>query len=261
MALDTAVRTEFLRLLEQDADFRTEVRRQLLTAELIELPERFAAFVTRVDGFIARTEEFMVRTEEFMVEQKAINARVTERFDGVDQRFDGVDQRFDGVDQRFDEVDQRLDRMDTRMQAITDDLGVLKGHAAGRAARDHVETILDRLGLAYVTILDRRDLVDLLRRFPDIPTGERQSFYRADLVLEAVADDGTTRYVAVEASYTADRRDSDRARRNAGFLTRCTGRPAHAVVASLRNDRDVQALVDAGTVHWHRLTEKDLDPD
>ena len=261
MALDTAVRTEFLRLLEQDADFRTEVRRQLLTAELIELPERFAAFVTRVDGFIARTEEFMVstkefmvrteefmvRTEEFMVEQKAINARVTERFDGVDQRFDGVD--------------QRLDRMDTRMQAITDDLGVLKGHAAGRAARDHVETILDRLGLAYVTILDRRDLVDLLRRFPDIPTGERQSFYRADLVLEAVADDGTTRYVAVEASYTADRRDSDRARRNAGFLTRCTGRPAHAVVASLRNDRDVQALVDAGTVHWHRLTEKDLDPD
>ena len=240
MALETAVRTEFLRLLDQDADFRTEVRRQLLTAELIELPERFAAFVTRVDGFIARTEEFMVRTEEFMVEQKAINAEL--RAFNVEQR----------------ETNARVDQ---RLQAITDDLGVLKGHAAGRAARDHVETILDRLGLAYVTILDRRDLVDLLRRFPDIPTGERQSFYRVDLVLEAVADDGTTRYVAVEASYTADRRDSDRARRNAGFLTRCTGRPAHAVVASLRNDRDVQALVDAGTVHWHRLTEKDLDPD
>ena len=233
MATLTALRTEFLDLLERDAAFREAVRRQLLTAELIELPERFAAFVTRVDGFIARTEEFMVRTEEFMVEQKAINAEQRETNARVDQR----------------------------LQAITDDLGVLKGHAAGRAARDHVETILDRLGLAYVTILDRRDLVGLLRRFPDIPTGERQSFYRADLVLEAVADDGTTRYVAVEASYTADRRDSDRVRRNAGFLTRCTGRPAHAVVASLRNDRDVQALVDAGTVHWHRLTEKDLDPD
>ena len=103
--------------------------------------------------------------------------------------------------------------------------------------------------------------MDLLRRFPDIPTGERQSFYRADLVLEAVAGDGTTRYVAVEASYTADRRDSDRARCNAGFLTRVTGCPAQAVVASLRNDRDVQALVDAGTIHWHRLTEKDLDPE
>ena len=212
MAQDTALREEFLDLLERDGAFRESVRRQLLTAELVELPERFAAFAGRVD--------------EFMVEQQAINARV-----------------------------------DARLQSITDDLGILKGHAAGRAARDHVETILDRLGLTYVTILDRRDLVGLLRRFRDIPTGERQSFFRADLVLEALDDDGATRYVAVEASYTADRRDSDRARRNAGFLTRVTGCPAHAVVASLRNDRDVQALVESGTVHWLRLTEKDLAPD
>ncbi|MCE2467249.1 MAG: hypothetical protein J4G06_04430 [Caldilineaceae bacterium] len=119
MALETAVRTEFLRLLERDAEFRGEVRRLLLTAELIELPERFAAFAGRVD--------------EFIVGQQAINARV-----------------------------------DARLQAITNDLGVLKGHAAGRAARDHVETILDRLGLTYVAILDRGDLVGLLRRFPDI---------------------------------------------------------------------------------------------
>jgi len=230
MASDTALREEFLDLLERDGAFREAVRRQLLTAELIELPERFAAFAERVD--------------EFMVEQQAINAR--------------VDARFDAVDARFDRMDARFDRMDARLQAITDDMGVLKGHAAGRAARDHVETILDRLGLTYVTILDRRDLVGLLRRFQDIPTGERQSFYQADLVLEALDDDGTTRYVAVEASYTADRRDSDRARRNAGFLTRVTGCPTHAVVVSLRNDRDVQALVEAGTVHWHRLTEKDL---
>ena len=233
MAQDTALREEFLDLLERDGAFRESVRQQLLTAELVEFPERFAAFAGRVD--------------EFMVEQQAINAR--------------VDARFDSVDARFDSVDARFERVDARLQAITDDLGILKGHAAGRAARDHVETILDRLGLTYVTILDRRDLVDLLRRFRDIPTGERQSFFRADLVLEALDNDGATRYVAVEASYTADRRDSDRARRNAGFLTRVTGCPAHAVVASLRNDREVQALVETGTVHWLRLTEKDLAPD
>ncbi len=166
---------------------------------------------------------FAGRVDEFMVEQQAINAR--------------VDARFDAVDARFDAVDTRFDRIDTRLQAITDDLGVLKGDAAGRVARDHVETILDQLGLTYVT----RDLVGLLRRFRDIPTGERQSFYRADLVLEALDDNGATRYVAVEASYTADRRDSDRARRNAGFLISVTGCPAHSVIVSLRNDRDVQA--------------------
>lgn len=226
MALETALRAEFLDLLERDAEFREAVRRQLLTAELIELPERFAAFAGRVD--------------EFIVEQQTINA---------------------SVDVRFDAVDARFDRIDARLQAITNDLGVLKGHAAGRAARDHVETILDELELTYVTILHRRDLVSLLAAAPDIAAGDRQSFYRADLVLEAKAVDGSTRYVAVEASYTADRRDSDRARRNARFLTDRTGCPAHAVVASLRNDRDVQDLVDQGAVHWHQLTEKDLDPD
>ncbi len=226
MAQDTALREEFLDLLERDGAFRESVRQQLLTAELVEFPERFTAFAGRVD--------------EFMVKHQAINSR---------------------LDARFDRVDARFDRIDTRLQAITDDLRILKGHAPSRAARDHVETILDRLGLTYVTILDRRDLVGLLRRFRDIPTGERESFFRADLVLEALDDNGATRYVAVEASYTADRRDSDRARRNAGFLTRVTGCPTHAVVASLRNDRDIQTLVEAGTVHWLRLTEKDLAPD
>jgi len=100
MAPDTALREEFLDLLERDGVFREAVRRQLLTSELIKLPERFAAFAGRVD--------------EFMVEQQAINAR--------------VDTRFDTVDARFDAVDARFDRIDTRLQAIIDDLGVLKGH-------------------------------------------------------------------------------------------------------------------------------------
>ena len=37
---------DLLRLLREDPDFRDEVRRLLLTQELIELPERFARFVT-----------------------------------------------------------------------------------------------------------------------------------------------------------------------------------------------------------------------
>ena len=226
MALETTGRTEFLRLLEQDADFRTEVRRRLLTAELIELPERFAAFAARVDSRLDRIDKFIdeqqginTRVGKFIDEQQAVNARVTK------------------------------------------DLGDLKGHAAGRAVRDQAETLPDQLGLTHVATLDRRALVDLLGGAPNIAAGDRQSFYRADLVVEARDADGTIHYVAVEASYTADRRDSDRALRNAGYLADRTGRPAHAVVASLRNDRDVQALVDKGAVHWHRLTEKDLDPE
>jgi len=246
MALDTVLRAKVLDLLERDADFREEVRRHLLTAELVELPERFAAFAARVDKFIDEQQGINARVDKFIDEQQGINAR---------------------VDKFIDEQQGVNARVDSRLQAITDDLGILKGHAAGRAVRDHAETLPDLLGLAHVTTLARRDLVNLLVRDPDtaagnpLPAGDRQSFYRADLVVEARDADGSPCYVAVEASYTADRRDSDRALRNAGYLTRCTGFPAYAVVASLRNDRDVQALVDQGTVHWHRLTEQDLSPD
>ena len=45
--------TELLRLLREDPDFRDEVRRLLLTQELIELPERFARFEAYVERQLA----------------------------------------------------------------------------------------------------------------------------------------------------------------------------------------------------------------
>ena len=151
--------------------------------------------------------------------------------------------------------------MDGRLKTLTDDMGILKGNVVSRATRDHVDSILSLLDLEYVNILYRRDLVAMLSQATDIPMGHRQSFYRADLMLQAVDADGTTHYVATEASYTADRRDTDRALRNAEFLKRCTGCPAHAVISSVKNDHEVQSLVDEGTVRWYQLTDKDLNPE
>ncbi|MXX24858.1 MAG: BTB/POZ domain-containing protein [Caldilineaceae bacterium SB0668_bin_21] len=156
-----------------------------MTPELIELPERFAAFAARV-------ESRLDRVDKFIDEQLGVTGRV-----------------------------------ESRLQAILDDLHVLKGHAPGRAARDHVETILEQLGLTYTDLLDRRDLVGLLGgAASDIAAHDRQDFFRADLVVEARAADGTACHVAVEAEYMATLRASDRARRNAGYLADRTGRPA-----------------------------------
>ncbi len=135
----------------------------------------------------------------------------------------------------------------------------LKGRLVLRATRNHCESILCQLKLEYVHILIRRDLLALLRRLSGIETEHRMSFYRADLVLQAVDADGATHYVAAEASYTSDRRDTDRALRNADYLQRCTGCPTHAVISSVNNDREVQRLVANGTVHWYRLTDEDLE--
>jgi hypothetical protein len=52
--------------LRSDEALRHELRSVLLTQELLELPERFAAFVTEVRGFVAATEARFERIEADM---------------------------------------------------------------------------------------------------------------------------------------------------------------------------------------------------
>ena len=235
MAVSTATQEEFLRLLDENAEFRQQVRQRILSQELIELPERFAVFASRVDEFITEQRAINAEQREFNAELRAINA---------EQRAINA-------------------RVEKRLQGIADDIGMLKGNVAVRATRDNAERIVEQvLDLHPHSILSRSELIAMLRpKASEIERTWRHSFYQADLVMRCEADDGTVHYMAAEASYTADRRDSDRALRNASLLTRCTNAPAHAVVASVRNDHEVQELVDAGKVHWFQLTNRDLTPD
>ncbi len=167
------------------------------------------------------------------------------------------------VDEFITEQRETNARVEKRLQGIADDIGMLKGNVAVRATRDNAERIVEQvLNLHPLSILSRSDLIAMLRpKASEIERTWKNSFYQADLVMQSIADDGTVHYMAAEASYTADRRDTDRALHNADLLTRCTNAPAHAVVASVRNDHEVQALVDAGKVHWFQLTNRDLTPD
>ena len=85
--------------------------------------------------------------------------------------------------------------------------------------------------------------------------GERLSFRKADILIEAADESGEPCYVAVEASYTADERDTERALRNAELLRRATGRPARAAVAYVRADDRVRPAVESGDVHLHELPD------
>ena len=234
--MSPAERTRFLRALQDDPEFRAEVRRLLLSKELLELPDRFARFAAYVEGFIEEQKKFNE-------EQKGFNARV----DGFIKDQKGINAR----------VDATLARIETS-------IGILKGNVARRVLRDHHETILESLRLDFVDILQRSDLTRLVRNSGmanEIEFGQRRSFYAADLVLAGTDAEGGTHYVAAEASFTADSRDTDRAIRNAEFLTRFTGQPSHSVVASVFNDREVQELVNAGAIHWFRLDEREFDAD
>ena len=159
---------------------------------------------------------------------------------------------------KFNEEQRAINRRVER------DLGILKGNAARRLLQLHHDTILEIFQLDFVRTLTRDDLSRMVRNSgiaTEIEFGQRRSFYAADLVLEGTDAAGVTHYVAAEGSFTADRRDTDRALRNAEFLTRFTGCTAHPMVASVSNDREVHELVDAGAIGWFQLNPRELEPD
>ncbi len=147
------------------------------------------------------------------------------------------------------------------LKTLLEDVGTLKDDAVVRVTRTLCfELAEDLLDLEVVEVLKRPDLRTLLKPLiPTLPKGDVVSFCVADLVMDCVRrSDGTRAYVAVEASFTADVGDTNRALRNARLLTESTGIAAHAVVSSVRNDHAVQALVDSGDILWYRLSRKSL---
>lgn len=220
MTMSQQDKERLLRTLQDDPVFLAQVRSLVLPIELVQLPERFAQFATYVTGFIERQEEFNAR-------QVKTNASV-----------------------------------EARLQRITDDLGDLKGHVVSRIAREMADDIAEQLGYEITQQLNGNDLRNMLRGSTanDIPAGVRRSFYVADLVAKVQDQDGNQLFMAVEASYTADERDTQRAVRNAELISRFTGMTAVPVVASLENDRAVQQLVEDGHVQWFQFQSRDLQP-
>ena len=228
-ALEIATVEDLVRVLDEHPQWLEALRTRLLTRELLALPQTLADFVA-------------------------------------------------ATDRRFAEVDRRFDVLERQMGRLRTDVAPIKAAHARNAAMNEADLIAEELGLSLVGILDQAELRSLARSADTdgISKHDLRSFRAADMVLRvadpaaadpAAADPaaahpaGTERYVAVEVSYTANGRDTERARRNARFLTRFTGRRASAVVAALRMDERIRPIVESGEVAWYQLPAEALEVD
>ena len=237
---------DLARVLDEHPEWVDALRVRLLTRELLELPQKLADFVTAANKRFEAIETRLDRMQDDLTELKGGQARME----------DDLTEMKGGQARMQDDL-SLLKRGHARMQ---DDLSVLKGGHARNAAERQAGLIAEDLGLEYVRTLTFDDIRNLVRSHDttDIPVNDLRSFRLADLVVEA-AQEGDACYVAVEISFTANGRDTKRALRNAGFLTRFTGRRAYAVVASVQVDDRIREILDDGDVSWHRLDRKTLD--
>ena len=116
------------------------------------------------------------------------------------------------------EILRRLGNLETRFGRLDHDYRNFRGNYAENAARKRAPSIamyLDEskdLGIDELTIaiLSGPDILALAGeygsdRLASIPRETRRSFYEADLIIRADKTDGSTFYIAVEASYTCRR--------------------------------------------------------
>lgn len=235
MTLNPQEKERFLQALDDDPQFLAEVRNRLLTPELARLPEQFAELVRVVAELSANFEAFATETRR----------------------------RLTNLETDVAELKAGQRRLERDVSSLRDDIGDLKGDAALRATRIVTYDIADELGHRIIRDLPRAEVRAMSREraLPDMPRNGRRSFAVADAIIEVMTNNGATGYVAVEASYTADERDTIRAIRNAHYLRRMTGQPAWAAISALRIDQRIQGMIDTGIVHWHQLEPEDFDPE
>ena len=174
-----------------------------------------------------------------------ISSMVSDSITALAERMDRLETRIDQLGTR---VDQRMDRLEN---GISD----MKGFYTEQKTAQQAEIITSDLNLQWVRILTPGELnrLALEEAGGQALTDELRSFREADLVIEARNEEGNTQYIAAEVSFTGAVRDTERALRNAELLTRITGHPARAVVASVTNDREAQREIEDRDIHWHHV--------
>ena len=258
-----------------------------LTSQINALTARFDAFVERVESFIAEQRRFNASVEAFIAEQRRINERVeafiqqqqsfnaeqirfNERVEGFIAEQRGINERVEGFITEQRGINERIDgfiaeqrrfnaNAEARMHRIESDIGTVKGGHVEIRLRDLASSFVDEIECDLIELPALAELTQISRQIPDATPGQRRSFIRADLI--ALVKDrasGETFYLAAEGSWTADLRDTNRAQRNARYLTQATGIPAVPVIVSLRNTREVESLIASGAVRWIQLDEDDL---
>ena len=215
MAIIIETTDDFIRVLRQNEEFKAAARRELLTDDLLELPGEFTEFRTYAEENFVNVDEF----REFKAETKRNFDSVNKRFDSVDQRFDSVDRRFDGVDRSIRELTNSVN--DLRGSSLE---GRMSTRLRQRVARTFGLTRPQTIWLAehYVQPPSRAEAFDsgkeqALER-GQISAEESDRLTDTDMVMRAVAPNGETVYIAVEASGVIGNGDISRARHSADIL-------------------------------------------
>lgn len=258
---------DLVRLVRQDSEFRDTMRRELLTEELLAVPQRL---------------DTMERGIAALLEHSAATNR---RLDRIEGRLDDVETDITVIKGDINGLGEAFRR---EVQAQSSYRGNYAQSAATGSNQDIARPFADLRGMKRIKtrqvsrasveswLMDNVSLVEAL----DIRPRAWDTFLAPDdiaavrdLQAENAADPEF--YIVVEASYTGEAEDIDKATDHAKIVRAVTGLDAYPVVAAVRLDDgmepetrsrlydDVQEFVaanDEDAAFWYQLGSADLRP-
>ena len=274
---------DLLRLVREDSNFRATMRRELLTAELLEVPQRLTALEQSTAALIEYTNATNRRLDN-------IEADITVIKDDINVMKGDISVTKNDVSVIKDDINGLGEAFRQEVRAQSSYRGA---HAQTAANRDRVR--ISNL-FAKFHAIRRTDAMPVRRnRLKTWLQGENaevvealnlrdrawETFLEPDIVAavhDLMADDDAEPafYIVVEASYTGEAEDIDKAIDHAKIVHAVTGLDAYPIVAAVRLDDkmepetrsrlydDVQEFVavnDADAAFWYRLGSADLRPD
>ena len=215
MTLPTTINDieDLYHILEVYPQWREALRRELLTAELVAMPETLAQLVPKIDRLAEQTADYSRLIAE--------NSR------------------------QISELRVIAENYSARMARLESDNSELKSLTTEARAADLSYIIAAWLDWEQPIQLNKAELTELVRN-QGLTREVRASFIAADLVFHARDDAGNDVYCAVEISWTVNQYDIDRAERNADLLKRLTGHPCRAAVCGERHEWNL----NWGNVLW-----------
>ncbi len=208
--------------VRSDSELREELRKEILTEELLQLPARF----TRLEETVEEIKQDVTELKQDMVEVK----------------------------DRFDHLEQGQERMSGQIAHLTQEQIRMSGELARLNGKDYQtravnqarRTIRHELNMEDSNLIHpnqegipakfKKEILTPAKLAGRINQNQVEDLENADGIIQCENPDGQIIYAVVEMSITVQKHDRERAVRRAGIMEQATGIPTIPYVAGTKQD-------------------------
>jgi hypothetical protein len=260
---------DLIRLLEARPEWRVELRRFVLTDELLALPEQVAEVRLRSEQQFQALLEAQQRLEarvtalaEAQQRTGALVESLTARVESLTARVESLTARVESLTTQVTALAEAQSRTERTVQSLVNDVGELKGKSLEADYRARGHAYFSRL-IRRPHVLTSDELMTLIEDARDsgvFSDADAQEIYDADLVVRGRrSEDGASVYLLVEVSWGIGPHDVERAAQRAALLA-STGTTVFPVVAGKRVTPRAAQLAQRRQV-WQLTNGRAIPPD